>query len=172
MSRRLYSHKRIKYWYVYDIDNVCDVFSDLGLHPQTIRKWIAKDGLKAIDNGRPILIYGNDLILFLKIQNNKGKCKTDFDQFFCMKCQDACHVFQNKIVVEQKAQVLRGQAVCRTCKTRMFKTYSLNVVGELKERFKLVGVSELYDCADTSDKTHIETCSKIPINESEQPRFL
>ena len=172
MSRRLYPHRRIKYWHVYDIDNICAVFSDLGLHPQTVRKWITQNGLKTIDQGKPTLIYGHDLIVFLKAQNSKGKCRLDFNQFFCMKCQDGGHLFQSKIVIEQKALILKGHAVCRTCKSRMFRSYSLNDIAELKSTFKLVGVSELYDCTDTTAKTHIEVCSKIPVNESEQPRFL
>ncbi len=71
MSKRLYSHRYVKYWYAYDIDDICALFSKTGLHPQTVRAWI-KRGLKVIGSGRPTLIYGNDLIMYLKEQNTKG----------------------------------------------------------------------------------------------------
>ena len=70
MSRRLYPHKRVRYWYAYDIDDICTLFSEFSLHPQTVRKWI-NDGLKTIDKCKPSLVYGNDLIAYL----NFCKCK-------------------------------------------------------------------------------------------------
>jgi hypothetical protein len=172
MSRRLYPHRRIKYWYVYDIDDICIVFSDLGLHDQTVRKWITQGGLKTIDGGKPKLIYGNDLIIYLKAQNSKGKCKTAFDQFYCMKCQDACPVFQNLVFVKQGTQVLHVQARCRVCKGKMFKNYSLDVLSDIRVIFKLVDVSELYDCSDPSVKTHIEASTQSTVNESGQLSLL
>ena len=172
MSKRIYPHRSVKYWKTYDIDEICTLFSEKGLHPQTVRKWISKDGLKTIGLGKPALIYGNDLIAFLKERNTKRKCKTDFDQFFCMKCQDASYLFQNKIALEQNKQVLKGQAVCRSCKGRMYRNYSLDDIGELKATFKVVGVLELYDCTGDSDKTHIVIPSSISQNESGQYELL
>lgn len=118
MSKRLYPHRQVKYWYAYDIDDICSTFSDLGLHPQTVRKWM-KGGLKTIDNGKPTLVYGNDLILFLRARNTESKCVTAFDELFCMKCQDARPIFQNKIVMKQKKRFLTVNGLCRECKTQM-----------------------------------------------------
>lgn len=36
-----------------------------GIHKNTVRKWV-KDGLTAIDNKRPMLILGPDLVTFLQ----------------------------------------------------------------------------------------------------------
>lgn len=167
MSKRLYSHKRVRYWYAYDIDDICTVFSDLGLHPQTVRAWV-KNGLKIIDSGKPTLIYGNDLISFLKKKNSQNKCSTEFDQLYCMKCQDARPVFRNMVIVEHKNKFLKVQGHCRACKTSMFKSYKMETFPELRKTFTLVDVLELYDPTLTTDKAHIETQEVTTLNESDQ----
>lgn len=167
MSKRLYSHKKVRYSHAYDVDEICTLFSDLGLHAQTVRKWI-KNGLKTIDKGKPALIYGNDLITYLKKHNNKNKCSTAFDEFFCMSCQDARPTFQNQITVKQKESFLQVQGICRQCKTRMFKNYKLVDLPELKRKLKLVDVLELCDGVSTSSKTHLQVQERIAESESLQ----
>jgi len=165
VSKRLYPHKRVRYWQIYDIDDMCTLFADLGLHPQTVRRWM-KNGLKKTDNRKPALVYGNDLITYLKSNNSKNKCKTAFDQLYCTSCQDARHIFQNKIHVEQKAQSLLVTGVCRTCKNKMRQFYKFTDICQLKAKFKLVGVLELYDCEHPHDKTHLQTIPDNALNES------
>lgn len=167
MSRRLYPHKRVRYWYAYNIDEICSVFADKGLRPQTVRSWI-KGGLKTIDSGKPVLVYGHDLISFLKKRNDRNKCSTTFDQFYCFKCRDARSVFQNRISIEQQGQFLKAKGHCRQCKTRMCKSYNMAAYSQLRKTFKLVGVSELNDCSNSTDKTHIDTEVKTPPSESDQ----
>jgi hypothetical protein len=144
MSKRLYPHNRVRYWFAYDIDDICTAFSDLGLHPQTVRKWVKND-LKTIDSGKPTLVYGNDLIAFLRARNNESKCATEFDQLYCMKCQDARYIFQKNIIVEQKKRFLMVSGLCRECKTCMFQNYKLDDFSRLRKTFALVEVLELQD---------------------------
>lgn len=165
MSKRLYPHRWVRYWQTYDVDDICALFSDLGLHPQTVRKW-TKNGLKTIDKGRPALIYGNDLKAYLKENNSKHKCKTDFDQLYCPSCQDARHIFENKMHVTQNSQSLLVNGICRTCKNPMYQFYKLSDFSKLRQKFKLVGVSELYDCKHPHGKTHLETTTDNALSES------
>ncbi len=165
MAKRLYPHNRVRYWYAYDLDEICALFSDKGLHIQTVRAWV-KNGLKTIDNGKPTLIYGNDLIDFLKEQNDKGKCRTSFDQMYCMKCKDARPIYQNKIKADLKNRVLKVCGHCRTCKTIMYKNYKEGDLGELRRMFIMVDVLELYDSAIPSVKTHIQTQKPTRVSES------
>ena len=164
MARRLYPHNRVRYWYAYDLDEICTLFSDIGLHIQTVRTWV-KNGLKTTDSSKPTLIYGNDLIAFLKAHNDKGKCPTPFDQMYCMKCKDARPIYQNKIKVDLKNDILRACGHCRECKTIMYKNYKKDDYGELRRIFNMVDVLELYDSASPSVKTHIQT--QKPVRESE-----
>ena len=166
MSKRIYSHKRIKYWYAYSIDDICALYAEFELHAQTVRKW-CKGGLKTIDSGKPALIYGYDFIEFLKSQNSKNKCKTAFDEMFCLSCQDARPIYQRKVMIEQEAKTLSLSGHCRACKTTMFKFYKIEDYYEIKRTFKQVGVLELYDCNASSCKTHIETDTTTLPSESQ-----
>lgn len=168
MSKRLYPHKRIKYWYAYGIDDICTLYAEFGLHAQTIRKWV-KNGLASIDSGKPALIYGYDLIEFIKSQNSKNKCKTAFNEMFCFKCQDARPIFQRKVTVEHKAKALFVSGQCRECKTTMFKTYKMDNLPVIKRTFQLVEVLELYDCAVSLCKTHIQAQAITQLSESLNP---
>jgi hypothetical protein len=166
MSKRLYPHKRVRYWYVYDVDDICALFSDLGIHPQTVRAWVKK-GLNMIDKGKaPTLIYGHDLIAYIKSQNSKGKRKTAFNEMFCVKCQDARNVFQRNVSVKQKAKFLQVSGACRECKTTMFQNYKMADLPKIKRTFHVVDVLELYDCADSTSKTHLSPDNITPVNES------
>jgi hypothetical protein len=138
------------------------------LHPQTVRKWISRDGLKTIDAGKPALVFGYDLIVYLKKNNSASKRKAAFDEMYCMGCQDARPIFRNKISVEQNAQYLKVQGACRECKRVMFKNYKLTDFLPLRQKFTLVGVLELYDFAVSTDKTHIPAQGRNATSESMQ----
>lgn len=166
MSKRLYPHNRIRYWYAYDLEEICTLFDDTGLHIQTIRKWINKDGLEPIDTAKPTLIYGYALIEFLKRHNDKGKCVTPFNKIYCLKCQDARHVYQKRITLEHKNNYLTVSGHCSACKTRMFKNYKMADLGQIKRAFHTVDVLELYDDTLPACMTHFHAQRKQPANES------
>ena len=168
MSKRIYPHKRVRYWYAYDIDEICALFADLGLHEQTVRKWIKKNGLETIDKGKPALVYGHNLIDHLKRNNNANKCETPFDKLYCFSCQDARTIFKRQIHIEHKGQYLNVKGVCSECKTRMNKGYKLADFTALKRMFILTDLSQLYDCHTPPYKTQIQAQQKTPVNESLQ----
>lgn len=165
MAKRLYPHNRVRYWYAYDLDEICALFTDTGLHIQTVRAWVKKHGLKTIDTGKPILIYGHDLSSFLKAQNDKGKCQTPFDQIYCMKCKDARPIFKKSVNAEFKNGFVRLSGYCKECKTTMFKNYKKDDYRKLKRIFHVVDVLQLYDCVTPSVKTHIHAYEPTRQNE-------
>lgn len=167
MSRRIYPHSRVRYWYTYDIDDICTLYSEFSLHPQTVRKWVTQ-GLKTIDKGKPMLIYGNDLIQYLKRNNDANKRPTAFDELYCGSCHDAQPILQSRIAIEQAGHSLKVRGKCRQCKGKMVQNYKLSDFSELRRRFKIVDVSELYDDATPADKTHIHAPTKEAQNESLQ----
>lgn len=167
MSRRIYPHNRVRYWYTYDIDEICTLYKDFNLHPQTVRKW-EKQGLKTIDKGKPMLIYGYDLIQYLKQNNTANKCETAFDEMYCMGCQDSRPIFQNRIAIEQEAHSLKVRGKCRECKGKMAQNYKFHYFAQLRKKFKVVDVVELYDAVTPTDKTHIHAHTKDEQSESLQ----
>ena len=144
----------------------------LKVHVQTLRAWIKNDGLKIIDNKQPTLIRGFDLINFIKKQNDKGKCKTSFEEMYCMSCKDARPVFQNKIALEQKPNGLMAKSRCRSCKTKMNKNYKIEDFQKLKRAFNVVDVLKLYDCENPTAKTHIHDHIKTNHGESLQQELF
>jgi hypothetical protein len=48
MGKRIYPLNKIKYWYCYDIDDVCRLYSKYKLHSKTVLEW-KRQGLQAID---------------------------------------------------------------------------------------------------------------------------
>src|SRR5262245_34376578 len=60
-GKRTYNTRLIKRDYAYFISELADLFR---LHPNAIRRWI-KAGLRTVDDRRPVLVHGGDLIDFL-----------------------------------------------------------------------------------------------------------
>ena len=169
MSKRTYKYNIFSYFCVYTID---DIASELKIHPQTVRKWIKKYDLKAIDTRQPILIRGYDLIEFLKAQNDKGKFPTEFDEMHCFCCHNTRNIYQKKIGIEHKNKVLKVFSHCRTCKSIMFKNYKFSDFSKLKRIFHVVEVSELYDYEKPTCKTHISNHIHFNSSESGQGDFF
>lgn len=167
MASRIYSLKPIKYWYCYTIDEVCRLYPVTKLHPQTVRGWI-RAGLNVIDAGKPTLIYGNDLIQHLGKMNERNKCKTQFNEMFCMKCKDAKPLYQKRIELSHKKQLIHARGICRTCHSTMFKSYKLDDISTINRSFNVVHNLALYDSTHSPSQTHIEQPSDHPASEPEQ----
>lgn len=76
--------RRIKKHRIYTLAEAAEV---LGLHRQTIIRWIKIDGLLADCTRRPWLIEGTNLKTFLEGRRAVGKCKTRPEQIYCLPCR-------------------------------------------------------------------------------------
>jgi hypothetical protein len=153
VGKKIYPLNYIRYWYAYDIDEVCTLYKGSRLHQQTVRQWI-NNGLKTLDGGKPTLIYGNDLKEFLGKQNVSGRFTTEFHQFPCFKCQEPKEPFRKEIQLEHTGSFLKAKARCQTCKKLMNKSYKLNEYQHIKKIFNVVALLELYDTENTTTNTH------------------
>lgn len=163
MGRRIYHLNIIKYWYSYDIEELCDLLS---VHSQTIRDWI-RNGLPINKGSGVTLVYGNDLKNFLGNLNKSQKRPTNFDQMLCMSCKDAKDPFRKQICLKHENKLLKAKAICRDCKKPMYRNYKLDHWPKLREIFHVVDVLELYDSKDHSLKTHFLNQDKDGKNESD-----
>lgn len=107
----------------------------LGVHKNTVLKWL-RDGLKRIDTERPYLVYGQELVNFLrqKQQNRHQTCLPH--EMFCVKCQKPQFVLNNAVDIEiynQKQLIIRG--ICVTCQTKVNKLGSVNRLESYKKTF-------------------------------------
>ncbi len=75
---------RIKKHRIYTIWETAEA---LGVHRQTVIRWIKGQGLKADKNQKPWLVKGQDIKLFLEERKSCGKCKLSAHHFYCLGCK-------------------------------------------------------------------------------------
>lgn len=85
MSRRA-DYRRVKVHRSYEIAEAARL---LGVHKNTVRGWIRRDGLSALTDRRPYLILGADLRSFLQKRRRANRCKCPPDHLYCLKCRAA-----------------------------------------------------------------------------------
>jgi hypothetical protein len=66
--------------------SVVEVARTLGVHKNTVANWL-KNGLRPIDDQRPILIQGRVLRAFLLQRRNSQKRRCAVDELYCLKCR-------------------------------------------------------------------------------------
>lgn len=151
MSKKNYPLRRIRYWYVYDVDEICALF---GVHHRTVLGWVKK-GLPTIDGSKPFLVFGNDLIKFLGKQNAAGKHKTELNEIFCMSCQDIKQPLKRQVQIAQSGHLTNMKGRCPDCKKIMCKGIKIENLYKIKIFFAVVDVLQLYDSANTTANTHL-----------------
>jgi hypothetical protein len=131
-KRRTYNTRRIKRDFAYFISEVADLF---GLHRNAVRQWL-KSGLPAIDDHRPTLIHGGDLIDFLDARQTARKQKCGPDQFYCCRCRCPRHALHNRVEIEIcNQQKLNLSAVCNECGAGMNRAGSVKKIEEYRNAF-------------------------------------
>jgi hypothetical protein len=165
VSKKTYSLNKIKYWFCYDIDDICRLF---GVHPKTALSWF-KQGLKAVDSRQPFLVHGYQLKAFLGKLNESNKCITSFEEMFCVKCREPRNPLKKQIIIEQfEKKFLRVKAICQSCKTKMNKPYQLDNLQQLKRVFDVVQLLELCDSKTPTSNPPFLDQEKNPKKEPEK----
>jgi hypothetical protein len=139
----------------------------LGIHPQTIREWINRDGLECISK-KPISIYGAVLKEFIKNRNEIHKKTLSFNEMKCFKCDNRSIPKDNHIsIYHNKNGSIRVVGICPNCKNEFSKLYKKNAIDELQKAFFIKPTeSTLYNTSHISIKTHIESQNERTLNES------
>jgi hypothetical protein len=82
-TRKRISVRRIKRLRTYRLEEAA---SATGAHKRTVEGWV-REGLQLIEQKRPFLIRGSDLIEFHKARIRKRKQRCLPGQMFCLKCR-------------------------------------------------------------------------------------
>lgn len=82
-----YNPRLVKQYRSYTVEQICNLFKEKKLHPQTVRDWVKSGELETITK-KPIAIYGAVLKDFLEKRNASYKKQLEFNQFKCLKCQE------------------------------------------------------------------------------------
>ena len=83
MARRQPNYRLVKIHRSYTVGEIADV---LGRHKNTEREWI-NCGLPTIDQNRPTMIRGENLVAFLRARRAQRKQSCQIGQMYCFRCR-------------------------------------------------------------------------------------
>jgi len=128
MKKRHPNHRLVKIHRSYTVDEVARL---LGKHKNTVRHWV-KDGLATIDDKRPMLIFGHDLVAFLQARRVKNKQTCKPGELYCVRCRvprpPAGDMAEYSAVSEKIGNLI---AICPACDAIMNRRVSLARIGEI-----------------------------------------
>ena len=138
---KIYSPKQFSYLFSYSNE---DISNRLRVTPHTVITWRNK-GLAPIDNHRPTLYHGFNVKETLGKMNNKRKFKLALDEFYCLGCKDTKKPFHSKISVGGEEGQARITGICPDCHKRMIKVLNWDQLYQIKNFYRVVDLSQLYD---------------------------
>jgi hypothetical protein len=119
--RRL-NPRRVKIHRNYTVEEVARLF---GVHKNTVRSWL-KAGLPGIDDRRPILVLGRQLVVFLyaRRQHRRRRCRAG--EFYCFRCRAPKRPASGLVeYLPLTAHAGNLTATCADCGARMYRRSSL-----------------------------------------------
>jgi hypothetical protein len=154
---KYYNPRLVKQYRSYTAEQICYLFREKKLHPQTVRDWVKSGELETITQ-KPIAIYGAALKDFLEKRNSGHKKQLEFNQFKCLKCQEIITP-QNKTIsiYKNKNGSIKALAICPSCNRKTARFYKQNEQLKLEEIFiinqtQLVTIGNL---SSTACNTHL-----------------
>jgi hypothetical protein len=111
----------------------------LEVHKNTVREWI-KRGLAVLDDMRPMLILGSDLIDFLKARRAKNKQPCKPGEMYCLRCRAPKTPGGNMVDYEPKTETLGNlYGICPDCGAGMNRRTSMakleQIIGQIDITF-------------------------------------
>jgi hypothetical protein len=120
-KRRTYNLRLIRANYCYTVHEIGELFN---LHPNAVRRWV-KDGLGTIDNHRPHLIHGSDLIEHLDRRQRGRKRRCAPNEMYCFTCREPRRAADGRVTLVQLSPARKIiQGFCELCGTSMNRASS------------------------------------------------
>lgn len=152
MGKRHPNHRLVKIHRSYTVKDVADLFS---IHKNTVRNWV-KDGLPTIDEKRPMLILGHDMVEFIKRRRAKNKQSCKPGQLYCVRCRvpkfPAGDFAEYSPVTEKFGNLI---AICPDCDSIINRRVSLARIGEVCGNIDITFPKKLH---------HIVKRTKLSVN--------
>jgi hypothetical protein len=152
-KKRTYNTRLIKRDYAYFIWEIAELFA---LHPNAVRRWL-KAGLVNLDDRRPILIHGSDLIDFLDVRQASRKQKCAADELFCLRCRRPRHPRFRRVELRFRSETrLDLSGVCEACGARMHRAGSAARLEDYRQAFNIEMLEgRITGCSDPSLMCHL-----------------
>ncbi len=130
----------------------------------TVRRWLKSGELTSIDNQRPALILGSELITFLKARR-KPKQRLGIDQCLCFSCKAPRSAAGRMAeLVQASASTFNVCMLCEVCERPIYRRYSARQIAALGEHLSLSAseaVQHLIETAHPCLNVHFETGGQI-----------
>ncbi len=128
MGKRYPNPRLVKIHRNYTVEEVARL---LGKHKNTVRNWV-KDGLATIDDKRPMLILGPDLVAFLQARRSKNKQSCKPGQLYCVRCRVPKFPEGNMADYEPVTEKIGNMiAICPDCDSIMNRWVSMARIAEV-----------------------------------------
>lgn len=107
----------------------------IGVAIGTIRTWL-RDGLPALDDGRPTLIFGADLKSWLSERQAARKCKCGPDEMYCLRCRAPRKPVSGTVnIIPRNQKTVRVSGRCVQCEAKMNRGGSVAKLHEIIDAF-------------------------------------
>jgi hypothetical protein len=144
--RYRYNTRLIRRDLSYTIQEVAGLF---WLHPNAVRRWL-KAGLRRIDNQKPHLIHGSDLINFLNERQLKRKRHCQPGEMFCFRCREPRLPAVGSATIDHiNERKIMARGVCELCGTRMNRGALVERLAAVQQAFNVTAAPQRLE--ETSD---------------------
>ena len=145
--RKHFNTRIIRKKQTYSTDETADL---LNVHINTVHAWY-KAGLARIDDHKPWLVFGKDLIKFLNAKNESKKRPCKPNELFCCKCQKPSTPKDNLVCIKATPARTNIVGYCETCGTTINKAISPNKIDFFKDTLivQTVHTENLIACTNT-----------------------
>ena len=129
MRGRRPNHRRVKANRNYTVEELATL---LEVHRHTVREWV-KRGLPIIDDKRPRLMHGSDVIEFLQQRRMKNKRPCRPGEMFCVRCRCPRHPAGDLADYSPQTPLLGNlTGICPVCDALIHRRASLAKLDEIR----------------------------------------
>ncbi len=128
MGKRYPNPRLVKIHRSYTVEEIARL---LGKHKNTVHNWV-KEGLATIDDKRPMLILGPDLVEFIKKRRAKNKQRCKPGQLYCVRCRAPKFPWGDMADYEPVTEKFGNlTAICPDCELNINRRVSLARIWEV-----------------------------------------
>lgn len=171
-----YSPQPICSYKSYRIPDLCKIYKDQKLHPQTVRDFIKKEGLKAFSHKGDFYIYGAVFKEFLANRNkiSKEEGSLGVDNFRCGKCKTKKPPLNHIItkLTNGRNGCLLAFGICIGCGHEIQRPFKKIKRDEIFKIFQvqLDEVPTLYNSSNSTKETHLSITKKTGVSQSSKTK--
>jgi len=150
MKKRHPNPRLVKIHRSYTVEEIARLFD---MHKNTVRNWV-KDGLTAIDDKRPMLILGSDLVIFVKKRRAKNKQKLKPGELYCVRCRSPRFPAEDMAEYSSVSEKIGNLAAfCPDCDSIMNRRVSLARIREVGGNIDITFPKELQHIVERTRPT-------------------